>query len=71
MTAWLSWTALAFVIVQLWLMGSNMYRLGWWCAIAACFAWGGYAWTINALPLALQQMVIFALSVRALKNLED
>jgi hypothetical protein len=67
----LSWIALAFVVIQLWLMGSNRYRAGWWCAIAACVFWSVWAFSTEAWAMLVMQGVIATLSVRALRNLED
>lgn len=69
MIEYLPWGALAFVILQLWLMGSKEYRWGWWAAIVATILWGGWCLSTDAWAMLAQQMVIFALAVRALKNL--
>ena len=66
-----SWLALALVIAQLWLFGSKKYRVGWWMALAACAAWGIFAWATGARALLAQQAVITFLSVRGLLNLDE
>jgi len=43
MIDYLSGAALFFVILQLWLMGSQHYRAGWWAAVVACFLWAGFS----------------------------
>ena len=65
----LSWTALAFVFLQLWLMGSKHYRAGWWCALGACVLWSVWCVLTGSWALAAQQGMIAILSVRALRNL--
>lgn len=66
-----SWLALAFVIGQLWLFGSKKYRIGWWMALAACGAWGVFALATGGWALLVQQVIIAALSVRGLMNLDE
>jgi len=67
----MSFVALALVVTQLWLMGSNKYRRGWQCALAACGAWAVWCVVTGAWAMLAQQVIIAALSVRALKNQED
>ncbi len=63
--------ALVFIIAQLWLMGNNRYRWGWYFALAACGAWTVWCISTGAWALLAQQVIIASLSIRALKNLED
>ncbi len=67
----ISFAALVLVITQLWLMGSNRYRLGWWFALAATGVWASWCVATGAWALLAQQAVIAGLSIRALRNLED
>jgi len=67
----LSYVALMLVVAQLYLMGSNLYRKGWWCALAACAVWTIWCLETEAWAMLMQQAIIAALSVRALVNLED
>lgn len=69
MIDFMSYVALALVIAQLWLMGSNRYRWGWMLALTACGAWAVWCVATGAWALLAQQAVIAGLSVRALKNL--
>ena len=64
-----AWVALALVIFQLWTMGSRKYTMGWWLAIAACFAWGAFAVGTHAWALLVQQFVIAGLAIRGLWKL--
>jgi len=67
----LSWLALVLVFIQLWLMGSNKYKAGWWFALSACLVWSAWCVMTGSWALAAQQGMIAVLSVRALMNLED
>lgn len=71
MIEYVSGAALAFVILQLWLMGSKHYRSGWWAALVACVLWAAFSLETEAWFLLAQQGLIAGLSIRALRKLRE
>ena len=62
--------ALAWVIVKLYFLSGQQYKLGWAVGLSACIVWGVVAVLSGLYGLLLQQVIVSGFVLRALWRLK-